>query len=79
MSPTNISGRGAEVRIWHVGLYIRRLTDEYIVPRGAPQLTRDPYSRQLTDEYKSFIFLLLSVLAAFPDGEPPKQAQYTGI
>jgi hypothetical protein len=32
-----------------------------------------------TDEYKSFIFLLLPVLAASPGGEPPKQAEYTGI
>jgi hypothetical protein len=26
----------------------------------------------LTDEYKSFIFLLLPILAASPNGEPPK-------
>jgi hypothetical protein len=34
------------------------------------------YIHQLTDEYKSFIFLLLHVLPAFPDGETPKQANY---
>jgi hypothetical protein len=32
----------------------------------------DPYTRRLTDEYKSFIILLLHVLAFSPDGEPPK-------
>jgi hypothetical protein len=37
-----------------------------------------PYIRRLTDEYSSyihqlnFIFLLLSILAASPDGEPLK-------
>jgi hypothetical protein len=28
------------------------------------------------DEYRNFIFLLLPILAASPDWEPPKHAQY---
>jgi hypothetical protein len=37
-----------------------------------------PPTDALTDEYSNFIlFLLLPVLAASPDGEPPKHAQYT--
>jgi hypothetical protein len=69
-----------------VGPYIRRLTNEYMGHRAAPRLTRGPYSLRLTNEYspltnkyKSFIFLLLPVLAASPDGEPSKQAEYIGI
>jgi hypothetical protein len=38
-----------------------------------------PYIRQLTDEYKHFIFLLLAVLAGSLNGEPPKQTNYTRI
>jgi hypothetical protein len=33
------------------------------------------YIRRLPDEYMSFIFLLLPVLAASPNEEPPKQAK----
>jgi uncharacterized protein YwgA len=53
-------------------------------PGGDPQLMCGPYSHQLTDEYspltnkyKSFIFLQLPILAAFLNGEPSKQAEYT--
>jgi hypothetical protein len=63
-SPTNMLVWGAGAQVWQVDLYIRRYM-------GAPEATHG------TDEYKSFIFLLLSVLAASPDGEPPKQANYT--
>jgi hypothetical protein len=38
-----------------------------------------PYIHGLTDEYRSFIFLLLPILAASPNGEPPKQAEYIGM
>jgi hypothetical protein len=34
------------------------------------------YIHQLTDEYKKFIFLLLSILAVSSDGKRPKHAQY---
>jgi hypothetical protein len=34
-----------------------------------------PYIHWLADEYRNF--LLLPVLAASPDGEPPKEAKYS--
>jgi hypothetical protein len=43
--------------------------DKYMGPRGRPG--PDAW------EYKSFIFLLLPILAASPDGVPPEHAEYT--
>jgi hypothetical protein len=55
-----------------VGPYICQLTNEYVGLQRRPKANVCPYSHRLTDESKSFIFLLQPVLAASPDGEPAK-------
>jgi hypothetical protein len=42
-----------------------------------PNISRLTDKYKLTDKYRSFIFLLLPILAASSDTEPPKQAEYT--
>jgi hypothetical protein len=42
----------------HVAPYIRRSTDESIGPGVGPQQPRDPYMRQLTNEFNSYIYRL---------------------